>query len=132
MFVVNIYRPCSSLIQALDYWLHHRDDMVIIVSFSYFLLWLPRYSVFQLWQYIATFRNRCKAKAVIIARQRYGGEIFPKPEDFQGDAGLGQEEYHAKTSENVAKLLKEWRFHQDGKDAKVSCSLYLPQSLIIL
>ncbi|KAJ7932100.1 hypothetical protein B0H13DRAFT_2307952 [Mycena leptocephala] len=75
------------------------------------------YMVTLIWNFVATFRSRCKTLARAIVKEKYADRIWPKATDLP-DRGLGQAEYEAMTIKNVEALLHRSDFHRNGKDAE--------------
>ncbi|KAF8181222.1 hypothetical protein K438DRAFT_1938080 [Mycena galopus ATCC 62051] len=66
-----------------------------------------------IWNFVATFRNRCKELAREILKTEYRAAIFPDQAQYRG-----RDEWTEKVKSNVEKLLDESTYHEHGVDAQ--------------
>ncbi|KAF8176099.1 hypothetical protein K438DRAFT_1939424 [Mycena galopus ATCC 62051] len=66
-----------------------------------------------IWNFVATFRNRCKELAREILKTEYRAAIFPDQAQYRG-----RDEWTEKVKSNVEKLLDGSTYHEHGVDAQ--------------
>ncbi|KAF8198712.1 hypothetical protein K438DRAFT_1759364 [Mycena galopus ATCC 62051] len=66
-----------------------------------------------IWNFVATFRNRCKELAREILKTEYCPAIFPDQAQYRG-----RDEWTEKVKSNLEKLLDGSSYHEHGVDAQ--------------